>query len=72
MVFFEDVLAARLGDGGALKPLSEKGGLLGDMKTKDFMAIPEKGGPNYPTAWLPTERVARAWKAMITETPFQP
>lgn len=71
MVFFEDVLAARLGDGTTLKPMSEKAGLMGDMKTKDFMPMPEKM-PNYPTAWLPTERVARAWRAMLTEQPIQP
>lgn len=72
MVFFEDVLAARLGDGTTLKPMTEKGGLMGDMKTKSFMPMPEKGGPNYPTSWLPTERTARAWRAMLTETPFEP
>jgi hypothetical protein len=26
--------------------------------------------PNYPTAWLPTARVARAWEALVTEKPF--
>jgi hypothetical protein len=25
---------------------------------------------NYPTAWLPTERLAKAWRAILTETPF--
>ena len=25
---------------------------MGDMKTKEFGPIPEKGGPNYPTSWL--------------------
>jgi hypothetical protein len=28
--------------------------------------------PNYPTAWLPTARVARAWQALVNETPFEP
>jgi poly(3-hydroxybutyrate) depolymerase len=72
LAFFEDVLAARLDPSGALKPMAEAGGLMGDMKTKDFGPIPEKGGPNYPTSWLPTERVARAWRAMLTEQPIQP
>jgi len=28
--------------------------------------------PGYPTVWLPTERVARAWQAIVSETPFDP
>jgi poly(3-hydroxybutyrate) depolymerase len=72
MPFFEDVLAIRLDASGALKPMAEAGALMGDMKTKEFGPIPEKGGPNYPTSWLPTERVARAWRAMLTEQPIEP
>ena len=72
MPFFEDVLAARLDGSGGLKPMSESTGLMGDMKTKEFGPIPEKGGPNYPTSWLPTERVARAWRAMLTEQAIAP
>jgi len=56
-IFFEDVLALRMSD-KSLRALTEKSGFLGDLK------------PNYPTAWLPTERVARAWQAMETEQPF--
>jgi poly(3-hydroxybutyrate) depolymerase len=72
MPFFEDVLAARLDASGALRPMAEAGASMGDMKTKEFGPIPEKGGPNYPTSWLPTERVARAWRAMLTEQPITP
>lgn len=72
MLFYEDVLAARLGDGTILHPMPANAGLMGDNKTKDYGAFPEKGGPNYPTSWLPTERVARAWRAMLTEQPIQP
>ena len=71
MIFFEDVLAARLGDGTTLKPMSEKSGVIGDMKTKEFGPIPEKA-PAYPVSWLPTERTARAWRAMLTEQPITP
>ena len=65
----EDVLA--VDDAGALKPVAESSGLMGDMKTKDFGPIPAKA-PNYPTSWLPTERVAKAWRAMLTEQPIEP
>jgi len=63
-IFFEDVLAARAGS------LVEKSGFLGDLKAKTFEPVGEAGAPNHPTAWLPTLRVARAWQALVTETPF--
>jgi poly(3-hydroxybutyrate) depolymerase len=70
--FFEDVLAARLDGSGALRPMPIAGALIGDSKTKQFGPIPDRGGPNYPTSWLSTERVARAWRAMLTGQPIQP
>jgi dienelactone hydrolase len=63
-IFFEDVLALRAGS------MVERNGFLGDLKAKTFQAAGEAGAPNYPTAWLPTMRVARAWQALVTETPF--
>lgn len=66
-VLFEDVLALR----GAGTTFTEKSGWLGDLKGKTFDRVPDAGPPNYPTAWLPTERVARAWKSLVTETPLE-
>ena len=71
MVFFEEVLAARLQDGTVLKPMTEQMGMIGDMKTKDYGPIPLKL-PAYPVSWLPSERTARAWRAMLTEKPIEP
>jgi poly(3-hydroxybutyrate) depolymerase len=65
IVFFEDVLKLRTGPGG-LARLDEKSGFLGDLSARTFAPLGETKVPNYPTAWLPTERVARAWQAMIT------
>jgi dienelactone hydrolase len=70
LIFFEDVLSLRLGEDGALKPFIEKAGYLGDPKSKSFHAMSEGKAPNYPASWMPTERVARAWAAMLTEQPF--
>lgn len=70
MVFFEDVLAERLADDGSLKTIPEKNGWLGNPH--DGSVGPFGPLPNYPLAWLPSERVARAWHAMFTETPFEP
>ena len=65
MIFFEDVLAARLSQDGTLKALGEANGLVGDFKTHEFGPPAAKGTPNYPSVWLVTERVAKAWKDMM-------
>jgi dienelactone hydrolase len=69
LVLFEDALALRIGDGSTLKPVAEKSGFLGDIKAKTFQAIGEVPTPNYPTAWLPTSRVAERWQWLVTEKP---
>ena len=61
--------ASRGRRGGALKPMSEKSGFLGDIKAKTFQALGEDKVPNYPTAWLPTARVAERWQWLVTEKP---
>lgn len=76
LMFFEDAVAARLDRTGAarapkpLKPIDEKSGFLGDFKAKTFQPIGRGAAPGGPTAWLLTERVAKAWQAMVTEQPF--
>lgn len=70
-VFFEDALALRLTAGSAeLKVISEENGYIGDPRTKTFHRRSVWERSNSLTSWLPTERVARAWQAMLTETPF--
>jgi poly(3-hydroxybutyrate) depolymerase len=69
LVLFEDALALRVGDGATLKPISERSGFLGDIKAKTFRALGEDKVPNYPTAWLPTARVAERWQWLVTEKP---
>lgn len=72
IIFFDDVLPLRLGDpAAALKPIAESAGYIGDFKSKTTRAVADSATPNYPTAWLPTARVARAWQAMVTEKPFE-
>ena len=72
MIFFEDALKLRLGEDSGLKPISESSGFIGDIKAKTFHAAAGQPAPTGTTAWLLTERVARAWKAMVNETPFDP
>jgi dienelactone hydrolase len=69
LVLFEDVLALRLDGGSPLKSLNEKSGFIGDFKAKTFHALGEDKVPNYPTAWLPTARVAERWQWLVTEKP---
>jgi dienelactone hydrolase len=72
LLFFEDALPLRLGSSpGSLRPIPESSGFLGDLKAKTFQKQ-NGAAPNYPTAWLPTERLARAWQALVTEKPFEP
>ena len=72
MILFEDLLALRVpASGGMLQPLEEKIGFLGDLKAKTFAPLGDGKVPNYPTAWLPTERVAKAWQSLVMEQPIQ-
>jgi poly(3-hydroxybutyrate) depolymerase len=70
-IFFEDTLALRLDDQGSLRAIPEKTGFIGDLKAKTFQTAEGTNAPNVPTAWLPTIRVARAWQALVTATPFE-
>jgi dienelactone hydrolase len=77
IIFFEDVLPLRLGARDArgmstLRPIDPTTGFIGDLKLKMFQSAAGMPAPPVPTAWLPTERVARAWQAMVTERPFEP
>jgi poly(3-hydroxybutyrate) depolymerase len=72
IIFFDDVLPLRLGESSTtLKPIAESSGFIGDFKSKATRAVADSATPNYPTAWLPTARVARAWQALVTEKPFE-
>jgi dienelactone hydrolase len=78
LMFYEDVLPLRLAQGVAsvdgtvqLAPLVERAGFLGDFQSKAFDKQGDRDAPSHPTAWLPTERTAAGWKAMVTGTPFE-
>ena len=70
LAFYDDILPMRIGGpNGALKPIPEKTGFIGDLGTKTFTAIGDSKVPTEPNSWLPTERVARAWQTMETSKP---
>jgi poly(3-hydroxybutyrate) depolymerase len=68
-MFFEDILAIRLGD-GAMKSVPETTGVIGDLTDAAFQPVASMPAPTVPTSWLPTERMARAWQAVVKGTPF--
>ena len=54
-LLFEEVL------GGVKGPA----GFTGDLKTHEYQAAAMPGTPNTPNAWLMSERLAAAWKAVV-------
>lgn len=70
IAFYEDILPMRIGGPNAsLKPIAEKTGFTGDLKTMTYTAIGDSKVSTEPNAWLPTERVAKAWQTMETSKP---
>jgi dienelactone hydrolase len=68
LMFFEDVLTARLGEDGSLRDITAAPAALGNFATK-VAEPPAEKPPSEPTAWLLTERLARAWMAMVNDVP---
>ncbi|MBP7777306.1 MAG: hypothetical protein KA371_09275 [Acidobacteria bacterium] len=60
-MFFEDVLALRVSDDG-LRPVPDATGFIGDLAAGSFQPAAGAAAPAVPTAWLPSERIARAWQ----------
>ena len=69
-MFFEDVLAVRLA-GDTLVPVPDKVGFIGDLNAVTFQPVVTAAAPTVPTAWLPSERLAKAWQAVVTGKPFE-
>ena len=58
-LLFEEVLAGVKGPAG----------FVGDLKTHEFQPAATPGTPNTPNAWLISERLAAAWKAVVHKQP---
>ena len=58
-LLFEEVLAGVKGPAG----------FVGDLKTGEYQAAATPGTPSTPNAWLISERLAAAWKAVVTKRP---
>lgn len=70
-MFYEEVLALRLPSAGSdLRTLKLNDGYLCDPMSNECVAAADAPQTTYPTAWLPTEKLAKAWKAVTTGAPF--
>ena len=70
--YFDEVLPLRLPrePGGALRPLRLEDGYLGDLNTFAYAPYNEEKAKEAPAAWLPTEKAARAWQAVMSGKPL--
>ena len=57
-LFFEEMLASPKG-----------AGFVGDLKTFEIQPAASPGTPGTPNAWLQTERLAKAWQAVVKKGP---
>jgi poly(3-hydroxybutyrate) depolymerase len=67
-LFFEELLPMRVGPAGLL-PIAAGAGFVGNLQEHTFQTAAAAGVPRVPTAWLPTERAARAWQAVVSGAP---
>ncbi len=70
--YFDELIPLRLPlePGGALRPLSLESGYLGDLNTHAYAPYDEDIAKEGPAAWLPTEKTAQAWRAVMAGKPF--
>lgn len=68
-MFYEELLAARLTDGG-MRALELNDGILCDPTSNECVAAADAPETTYPTAWLPSRKLADAWRAVTTGAPF--
>jgi dienelactone hydrolase len=73
LVFFDEMLAVRLGHAGDLRPLDEQAGLFGDPKAQTVQPVTAGKPPSaYPVSWLPSARLAHAWQLVLAGKTVEP
>jgi len=71
LLYFEDVLALRVAEPGSpLRAVQAGSGYLGDIRKRGLLPVRSATVTEADTAWLPTERVSRAWRSVVTDEPF--
>jgi hypothetical protein len=75
-IFFDAILPLRLNMPGTavsvpLAALDERSGFLGDIAQKRLRPASDRSTSTGLTAWLPTQRVGRAWQALLRRETFE-
>jgi len=75
IAYFEEILSLRVSRSSSRAPelrmLKESSGFLGNLHSKDLDMAGLAAPADPLTSWLPTQRIARMWKALVTDTPFE-
>jgi dienelactone hydrolase len=71
-IYFDEVIPLRLPrkPGGALRPLKLEKGYLGDLDTHTYAPYDGERAKEGPASWLPTEKTAQAWRAIMAGEPL--
>lgn len=71
VLFFEELLVLRLpAVAGSMRALDASQGFVCDPTSNACVPATEAPETTYPTAWLPTEGLAEAWKSVTAGAPF--
>lgn len=70
-ILFAEVLPLRVTGGSTLKPIDPQSGFIADLKARTFQRASDAPAQTERTAWLPTLAVAKAWQAVVNNTPFE-
>lgn len=72
VLFFDELIPLRLpsvlaGEDKApvLRPLDRDAGYIADPKSREVLPASDAPPTTYPTSWLPTETLARAWQRLV-------
>lgn len=69
-LFYEELIALRLPATPTLRALKLSDGFVCDPSSNRCTEAANAPERRYPTAWLPTENLANAWRAVTTGAPF--
>ena len=69
-LFYQELIASRLPATPTLRTLKLSDGFVCDPTSNHCTAATDAPEQRYPTAWLPTESLARAWRAVTMGTSF--
>jgi poly(3-hydroxybutyrate) depolymerase len=70
-ILFAEVLPLRVTGRSTLEPIDPQSGFIADLTSRTFQRASDAPAQTERTAWLPTLAVAKAWQAVVNNTPFE-